>query len=74
MADIWSIISSNYKAVGLTVPSKTPYVPVDPTLYEGNWSGKYPDNKTFKITISNVRAFVPRCNTRAAAPTNSRKF
>ena len=57
MADLWSIISSNYKAVGLTVPSKTPYVPVEPTLYEGNWSGKYPDNKTFKITISNVTGF-----------------
>jgi len=32
MADLWSIISANYKTVGLTVPSKTPYVAVDPTL------------------------------------------
>ena len=34
MADLWSIISANYKTVGLTVPSKTPYVAVDPKLYE----------------------------------------
>jgi hypothetical protein len=57
MADLWSIISANYKTVGLTVPSKTPYVPVEPTLYEGTWTGKYPDNKTFKFTISNVTGF-----------------
>ena len=57
MADLWSIISANYKTVGLTVPSKTPYVPVEPILYEGSWTGKYPDNKTFKITISNVTGF-----------------
>ena len=57
MADLWSIISANYKTVGLTVPSKNPYVPVEPTLYEGSWTGKYPDNKMFKITISNVMGF-----------------
>ena len=57
MADRWSIISANYKTVGLTVPSKTPYVAVDPKLYEGTWTGKYPDNKTFKFTISNVTGF-----------------
>jgi hypothetical protein len=57
MADLWSIISANYKTVGLTVPSKTPYVAVDPKLYEGSWTGKYADNKTFKITISNVTGF-----------------
>ena len=54
MADLWSIISANYKTVGLTVPSKTPYVAVDPKIYEGTWTGKYADNKTFKFTISNV--------------------
>ena len=35
MADLWSIISANYKTVGLTVPSKTPYVAVDPKIYAG---------------------------------------
>ncbi|MFB9265780.1 hypothetical protein ACFFWD_21935 [Bradyrhizobium erythrophlei] len=57
MADVMSILSANYKAVGLTVPSKTPYVPVDPSLYQGSWSGKYANNKTFKITVSNVSGF-----------------
>jgi len=57
MADVFSILSANYKTVGSTIPSKTPYVPVDPALYKGNWTGKYPDNKTFKITVSNVVGF-----------------
>jgi hypothetical protein len=57
MADILSIMAANYKTVGLTVPTKTPYVAVDPTLYEGSWTGKYPDNKSFKITVSNVTGF-----------------
>ena len=57
MADVLSILSANYKTVGMTVPTKTPYVAVDPTLYEGNWTGKYADNKTFKITVSNVTGF-----------------
>jgi len=57
MADVFGILSSNYKAAGLTVPSKTPYVAVDPALYQGDWTGKYPDNKTFKISVSNVTGF-----------------
>ena len=57
MADLMSIIAANYKTVGMTVPTKTPYVAVDPTLYEGSWTGKYPDQKTFKITVSNITGF-----------------
>ena len=57
MADIMSILSANYKSVGLAVPSKTPYVAVDPKLYQGTWTGKYADNKSFQITISNVNGF-----------------
>ncbi len=57
MADLLSILSANYKTVGLTVPSKTPYVAVDPTLYQGTWTGKYANSKTFKITVSNVSGF-----------------
>src|SRR6202158_5192656 len=51
------ILSANYKAVGLTVPSKTPYVAVDPKLYEGSWTGKYANNKPFTITVSDVSGF-----------------
>jgi hypothetical protein len=57
MADVLSILSANYKTVGLSVPSKTPYVAVDPKLYEGDWTGKYADHKSFKITVSNVTGF-----------------
>ena len=57
MADMMSIIAANYKTVGMTVPTKTPYVAVDPALYEGSWTGKYADQKTFKITVSNVIGF-----------------
>ena len=57
MADMMSILAANYKTVGTTIPTKTPYVAVDPALYEGSWTGKYPDHKTFKITISNVMGF-----------------
>jgi hypothetical protein len=57
MADVFSILSANYKTVGLTVPSKTPYVAVDPKLYQGDWTGKYANHKSFKFTISNVTGF-----------------
>ena len=57
MADLMSILGASYKAAGLNVPSKTPYVAVDPALYEGSWSGKYPDGKTFNIKVSQVQGF-----------------
>lgn len=57
MADMMSIIAANYKTVGMTVPTKTPYVAVDPALFEGSWTGKYADQKTFKISVSNVTGF-----------------
>jgi hypothetical protein len=57
MADVFSILSANYKTVGMAVPSKTPYAPVDPTLYQGDWTGKYANNKSFKITVSNITGF-----------------
>jgi hypothetical protein len=58
MADMMSILSSAYKAAGAAaVPSRTKYVAVDPKLYQGTWTGTYPDKKTFKITVSNVTGF-----------------
>ena len=57
MADMLATIAANYKTVGLTVPSKTAYVAVDPAQYSGDWTGKYANNKTFKITVSNVTGF-----------------
>jgi len=57
MADVLSIMSANYKTVGATLPSKTPYYAVNPANFEGSWTGTYPDKKTFKIAISNVTGF-----------------
>ncbi|MGL5166322.1 MAG: hypothetical protein ACRC9K_10600 [Afipia sp.] len=58
MADILSIISSNYVAVGsMFNTSNTPYVPVDAPSYEGTWSGKYANNDRFTIQVSNVVGF-----------------
>ena len=58
MADIWSIISSNYTTVGMNTNLMTgKYVNVDPTDYEGTWSGKYANNTTFNLQISNVNGF-----------------
>ncbi len=58
MADMMSILSTAYKAAGsVGIPSSTKYVAVDPALYQGTWSGTYPDKKTFKITVSQVSGF-----------------
>jgi hypothetical protein len=58
VADVMSILSANYKSIGATaVPSKTKYVPVDPTLYQGIWSGTYANKKSFTISVSNVSGF-----------------
>ena len=55
MADIYSILSANYKA---TVPiTKTPYVNVDPTKFQGTWEGKYHDNTRFSVEVSQVSGF-----------------
>ena len=53
-----SILSANYKTVGLTVPSKTPVCGGrSQRSIEGTWTGKYANKKTFKITVSNVTGF-----------------
>lgn len=58
MADIMSILSSNYTTVGQNVNLSTgKYVAVDPATFEGTWSGKYANQKPFSVTISNVNGF-----------------
>src|SRR5665811_144883 len=57
MADALSILSASYKSAGLSSPSNTKYVAVDPNLYQGTWSGTYADKKTFKITVTGVSGF-----------------
>jgi hypothetical protein len=59
LADVFSILAANYKAIGAAtaVPSKTKYVAVDPALYQGTWTGTYANKKSFKITVSDVSGF-----------------
>ncbi|WP_316224779.1 MULTISPECIES: hypothetical protein [unclassified Bradyrhizobium] len=58
MADVMSILSSAYKSnVLATAQSSSKYVAVDPTLYQGTWTGNYANNKSFTVTVSNVEGF-----------------
>jgi hypothetical protein len=57
MSDIMSILQSSYGTGAVAVPSKTKYVAVDPTLYQGTWSGTYANNKKFSLTVSDVSGF-----------------
>lgn len=66
MADIMSILSANYTTVGSTVPNKAPYVAVDPKIYQGTWTGKYADKKSFQINVSHVSGFRAKVQYRSA--------
>jgi len=54
---MFSTLSASYASAGAANLSRTPYVAVDPKVYEGTWSGKYSTNESFKFTISNVNGF-----------------
>jgi hypothetical protein len=59
VGDIMSILQSNYLTVGsnISTTSNSKYVAVDPTAYQGNWTGQYGNGKTFAISVSNVDGF-----------------
>jgi len=58
MSDITSILSAAYKSNVLSsAHSNSKYVAVDPQLYQGTWTGKYANNKSFTISVSNVTGF-----------------
>jgi hypothetical protein len=58
MADIMSLLSTAYRSNALkAAPSNSKYVAVDPKLFQGSWSGKYANNKSFNFTISNVSGY-----------------
>jgi hypothetical protein len=61
MADIMGILSSNYLTVGNNVNiSGSKYVNVDAAAFEGSWTGKYANNQSFTVSISNVSGFRAR--------------
>ena len=58
MADILTILSKSYRSNVLSsAQSSGKYVAVDPTLYKGTWTGKYANNKSFSISITDVSGF-----------------
>jgi hypothetical protein len=58
MADVLSILSTAYKSNVLSsTASSSKYVAVDSSLYQGSWSGKYPDGKKFSLSVSQVSGF-----------------
>src|SRR5450755_948050 len=58
MSDVTSILAAAYKSNTLsTAHSNSKYVAVDPTLYQGTWTGKYANNKSFAITVSDISGF-----------------
>jgi hypothetical protein len=58
MADMMSILSANYKAVGLSAgASRSKYVNVDPKAFQGTWTAKYANGKPVTVSISNVSGF-----------------
>ena len=63
MADMMSILQNNYLTVGQNISSttsKSKYVAVTPSDYQGTWTGKYGDGKAFTVQISNVDGFHAR--------------
>jgi hypothetical protein len=58
VTDVTSILASAYKSNTLSVSqTSSKYAAVDPGLYEGSWSGKYANNKSFTISVSTVSGF-----------------
>ena len=57
MGDIMSILQSSYSTASLNTTSNTPYTNVDPTLYQGSWSGTYSNNTKFDISVTEVNGF-----------------
>ncbi|QDP20960.1 hypothetical protein [Bradyrhizobium cosmicum] len=58
MADIMSILSTAYKSNVLSSTSgSSKYVSVDSSLYQGSWTGSYPDGKKFSLNVSQVSGF-----------------
>jgi len=56
MSDIMSVLQNAYATAPLT-PTTTKYTPVDPSSYQGTWSGTYSNNQKFEFTISDVQGF-----------------
>lgn len=75
MSDIMSILSTAYKSNVLSSTSgSSKYVAVDSSLYQGNWSGTYPDGKKFSLDISQVNGFRAQPTIKAKARRSISRF
>jgi len=55
MADIMSILQSSYSSAPSPLISPgDKFATVDPTLYQGTWTGKDPLNQPFTLSVTNV--------------------
>src|ERR1700721_2108133 len=60
MADIISMLQSSYATASASQSLLSPgdkFAPVDPTKYQGTWTGKDYKNQPFTITISKVSGY-----------------
>jgi hypothetical protein len=58
MADIMSILQSSYAAAPQSlIPVGAKFAPVDPTKYQGTWTGKDSTKEPFTITISKISGY-----------------
>jgi hypothetical protein len=63
MGDIMSILQSSYAAPSQSlVPTGAKFANVDPTQWQGTWSGVDSNNKPVTLTISNISGY--RANVR----------
>jgi len=61
--NIFSILQSAYQpATQASIPPGSKFAKVDPTLYQGTWTGKDSNGKAVTVTISNVQGY--RANVR----------
>lgn len=68
MADIFGLLSSNYLTVGAaTRTGNSKYVTVDADAFQGTWSGKYANNQTFEIQVSDLSGFRAKVKYRSGA-------
>jgi hypothetical protein len=58
MADIMSILQSSYAAAAQSlIPSGAKFANVDPTKYQGTWTGKDFQNQPMTISITKVSGY-----------------
>jgi hypothetical protein len=73
VADIFNLLRANYSAAGTANYIRTPYVAVDPKLYEGSWKGKYSTNESFQFQISDVNGFKAKVKYQSRSETHYRE-